>query len=78
MDVINNLKKFFDSEYKSTELFVKRHSKDTDIVYFAVESSINMCLGAAQFAQYFEKANYKEVTELYDEVKAKLEKMREG
>lgn len=78
MDVINNLKKFYDSEYKSIERFVKRHSKDTDIVYFAVESSIKMCLGAAQFAQYFEKVSYEEVTEIYDEVKAKLERLREG
>ena len=78
MDVINNLKKFFDSEYKSTELFVKRHFKDTDIVYFVVESSIKMCLGAAQFAQYFDNVSYEEVTKIYDEVKEKLEKLREG
>lgn len=77
MDVINNLKKFFDSEYESAKRFAKRHSKDTDIVYFSVENSICMCLGAAQFVQYFEGVNCKEVTELYDEVKEKLEKLRE-
>ena len=77
MDAINNLKKFYDNEYKSIEGFVKRHSKDTNIVYSSIENSICMCLGAAQFVQYFENVNYKEVTELYDEVKEKLEKLRE-
>jgi len=77
MDVINNLKRFYDTEYKSTERYVKRHSEDFDAVYFAVESSIKMCLGAVQFAQYFENVEYEEVAKIYDEVLRKLEKLRE-
>ncbi len=75
MDVIKDLKRFFDSEYESTKRFVERHSKDTELVFSVVESAIKMCLGAAQFAQYFDNVSYEEVTKIYDEVKEKLEKL---
>ena len=74
MDVIKNLKKFFDAEYESTKRFVERHSKDTELVFSVVESTIKMCLGAAQFAQYYD-VDYEDVTKIYDEVKEKLEKL---
>lgn len=71
-NILDEVKKFYDDEYKSIKFCMGHRFIDTDEL---IDTSIAMCLGVAQFVQYI-GASYEEITEIYNEQKARLEELK--
>ena len=73
--MLNKLKEFFDSEYKSTKRWIetpygKPYKKE------AIKNALQRGLGAALFIQTIAaNIEYKKVNELYEDYKEKIERL---
>lgn len=73
-NILDEVKKFYDDEYKSIKDCIEfRFLNPNDMI----DTSIDMCLGVAQFVQYI-GVSYEEITEIYDKQKARLENLKRG
>ena len=73
--LMNNMTKYFESEYNYTKAFLEREvkwAKPREVVYTAIQR----CLGVAMYIQNFDDAlSYDEIEQVYNQYKKQLEEL---